>query len=60
MVAGYGAAWQAVFLSLPFNSGAACGAAPDGGAALWPRWCRCSISGLKASLAWLVIMICIS
>ena len=41
MVAGHGEAWQAVFLSLPYNSGAACGAGkgalpngadPDGGA----------------------------
>ena len=32
MVAGHGEAWQAVFLSLPYNSGATCGAAPDGGA----------------------------
>ena len=29
MVAGHGEAWQAVFLSLPYNSGADCGAAPD-------------------------------
>ena len=38
------------------------GAAGDAGsgAALWPRWCRCSNSGLKASLAWLVIKIGIS
>lgn len=32
MVAGHGEAWQAVSLSLLYQSGANCGAAPNGGA----------------------------